>query len=99
MEELRDALLEMDVEIERLSWGIQAADVLSEAFAGRHGHGEGLYAVCEYLREIHGKLRRDLDGCLEQVRTGREQPEDPIQGEKTGEKGGKPGYTLQSRPM
>ena len=40
---------------------------VSAAISQAHCYGEGLYAVCDYLYEVQGKMRRDLDRCLEQA--------------------------------
>ena len=63
MFDLYRALLYLDEDVERFSQGIKAVAAISQA----HCYGEGLYAVCDYLYEVQGKMRRDLDRCLEQA--------------------------------
>ena len=63
MFDLYRALLDLDEDVERFSQGIKAVAAISQA----HCYGEGLYAVCDYLYEVQGKMRRDLDRCLEQA--------------------------------
>ena len=57
-------------DLERLTWGVQAARAVSAAISLDHAYGEGLYAVSDYLYEVQEKMRGDLDLCLAQVREG-----------------------------
>ena len=63
-------LLDLDEDLERLTWGVQAARAVSAAISLDHAYGEGLYAVSDYLYEVQEKMRGDLDLCLAQVREG-----------------------------
>ena len=69
MFDLRTKLLDLDEDLERLTWGVQAARAVSAAISLDHAYGEGLYAaVSDYLYEVQEKMRGDLDLCLAQVR-------------------------------
>lgn len=68
MFDLRTKLLDLDEDLERLTWGVQAARAVSAAISLDHAYGEGLYAVSDYLYEAQKKMRGDLDLCLAQVR-------------------------------
>ena len=68
MFDLRTKLLDLDQDLERLTWGVQAARAVSAAISQDHAYGEGLYAVSDYLYEVQEKIRGDLDLCLAQVR-------------------------------
>lgn len=67
MFDLYRALLDLDEDVERFSQGIKAVGAVSAAISQAHCYGEGLYAVCDYLYEVQGKMRQDLDRCLEQA--------------------------------
>ena len=45
MFDLRTKLLDLDEDLERLTWGVQAARAVSAAISLDHAYGEGLYAV------------------------------------------------------
>ena len=68
MLELQSALLDLEEDLERLAWGLKAAEAVSEMLAPSSSCGEGLYAVCDYLFEAEKNMRRDLDRCLERIR-------------------------------
>ena len=68
MLELQSALLDLEEDLERLAWGLKAAEAVSETLAPSSSYGEGLYAVCDYLFEAEKNMRRDLDRCLERIR-------------------------------
>ena len=68
MLELQSALLDLEEDLERLVWGLKAAEAVSETLAPSSSCGEGLYAVCDYLFEAEKNMRRDLDRCLERIR-------------------------------
>ena len=70
MFDLRTKLLDLDEDLERPTWGVQAARAVSAAISQDHAYGEGLYAVSDYLYEVQEKMRGDLDLCLAQVREG-----------------------------
>ena len=73
MFDLRTKLLDLDEDLERLTWGVQAARAVSAAISQDHSYGEGLYAVSDYLYEVQEKMRGALDLCLAQVREGQYQ--------------------------
>lgn len=50
MFDLRTKLLDLDEDLERLTWGVQAARAVSAAISQDHSYGEGLYAVSDYLK-------------------------------------------------
>ena len=54
MFDLRTKLLDLDEDLERLTWGVQAARAVSAAISQDHSYGEGLYAVSDYLYEVPG---------------------------------------------
>ena len=55
MFDLRTKLLDLDEDLERLTWGVQAARAVSAAISLDHAYGEGLYAVSDYLYEAQKK--------------------------------------------
>lgn len=58
MFDLRTKLLDLDEDLERLTWGVQAARAVSAAISQDHAYGEGLYAVSDYLYEAQKKNAR-----------------------------------------
>ena len=56
MFDLRTKLLDLDEDLERLTWGVQAARAVSAAISLDHAYGEGLYAVSDYLYEAQKKF-------------------------------------------
>lgn len=58
MFDLRTKLLDLDEDMERLTWGVQAARAVSAAISLDHAYGEGLYAVSDYLYEVQEKNAR-----------------------------------------
>ena len=55
MFDLRTKLLDLDEDLERITWGVQAARAVSAAISLDHAYGEGLYAVSDYLYEVQEK--------------------------------------------
>ena len=64
---LQTQLLELDDAVERLSWGINAVGAVAQAIsaAGRD-YAEGLFAVWEYLYDVHASAHSCLSLLLEQ---------------------------------